>query len=49
MMICEACGCPVDPEFLEIHSDWHDDLIKRSELADQSRTIRAGEIIITDC
>lgn len=42
MIICEACGCPVDPDFLQVHSDWHDDLLKtsdlRRELANPKRT-----------
>lgn len=27
MIICEVCGCPVDPDSLQLHSDWHDSLM----------------------
>ena len=32
MIICDTCGCPVDSESLQLHSDWHDDLLTKSEL-----------------
>lgn len=34
MITCEECGCLVDPdpEMLQKHSDWHDDLVTKSEL-----------------
>jgi len=27
MLVCDACGCPVDFESLQLHSDWHDALV----------------------
>jgi len=32
MITCDTCGCLVDPEMLQEHSDWHDELVKRSDL-----------------
>lgn len=54
MIICEACGCPVDPDFLQVHSDWHDDLLTRSELhrnqlANPNRTRNLPETTVQDC
>lgn len=51
MIICEVCGCPVDPDSLQLHSDWHDDLLTKSglkrELANPKRT--RYETHIQDC
>jgi transcription initiation factor TFIIIB Brf1 subunit/transcription initiation factor TFIIB len=33
MNICEACGCVVAEDMLQEHSDWHDELVTKSELA----------------
>lgn len=46
MVICEACGCAVASDSLQLHSDWHDDLVTKTELrkaretANQERTQR---------
>ncbi len=53
-MICEECGCLVDPEMQQVHSDWHDKLITKddltySALANPNR-VRLDTIIKTqDC
>ncbi len=26
MIVCDACGCAVEPTKLQLHSDWHDSL-----------------------
>ena len=32
MVICEECGAVVHPDALQIHSDWHEDLVTKTEL-----------------
>jgi hypothetical protein len=53
MLTCETCGCLVDPEMTEIHQNWHEDLVKKSDLnkgcvANPRRT-KLDEIIAQDC
>jgi hypothetical protein len=55
MIICEECGCPVDPDSLQLHSDWHDKLLTKSDLvtdklANPNRIRYVGdEIPLLDC
>lgn len=53
MIICDTCGCPVDSESLQLHSDWHDDLLTRSglkkELANPNRVKYDPQIHVQDC
>lgn len=50
-LICEVCGCPVASDSLQLHSDWHDDLLTASalkkELANPHRT--QFQTFVQDC
>lgn len=57
MITCDTCGCLVDPEMTQQHSDWHDDLVTKSglranSLANPNRT-KVNEpwpgIFVQDC
>lgn len=38
MIVCEECGCVVHPDFLTLHSDWHDYLVQRNDPVDTLST-----------
>ncbi len=54
MLICETCGCLVDPELTEVHQNWHEDLLKRGDLAQggevaNPKRTKIDDISIPDC
>lgn len=55
MIVCDACGCAVEPTKLQLHSDWHDSLVvvkplpeDQDPVANPNRT-QWGELFIQDC
>lgn len=32
MLVCEDCGCLVEPDLADTHQEFHDDLLLKSEL-----------------
>lgn len=41
MIVCEECGSVVHPDFLQLHSDWHDRLTKVMDVFDRLSTPKA--------
>lgn len=49
MIICDTCGCPVDSESLQLHSDWHDSLVTVQLLGETQPVANPDRIQWVDC